>query len=184
MTQADFIKRYKYYALVTSEGGLFPSVKLAQAALESSWGKSELSVLYNNFFGIKAGSKWKGAVANMNTLEYYGTNVKPANVSDFFRVYVNDPWFSFQDHTKLLTQNSIYARALAQDNPISQAVELQAAGYATDPNYAYKVSQIITEHNLFELDKKKEQMKTINIAIAALTVVVSILVIYKTVKTV
>ena len=167
MTPENFIKQYRYYALATSSNGLFPSVKMAQAILESSWGESDLSVLYNNFFGIKAGSKWRGPVANMATLEYYGTNARPEiDPDELFRVYLQDPYNSFRDHTRLLIEN--FPEALTQPTPYSQAIVLQEGGYATDPNYANKLVQIIEKYELFKLDEKKKIMKNLEIAKAML----------------
>jgi flagellum-specific peptidoglycan hydrolase FlgJ len=182
MTPEEFIKQYSYYAVVTSTGGIFPSVKLAQAALESGWGTSQLSTLYKNFFGIKANSSWTGGVADMSTLEYYGSQT-PSRIIDGFRVYGRDPFESFHDHTQFLNENPRYSAALQAENAISQAVQLQAAGYATDPNYASKITKIITEYNLFELDKKKKSMKTIEVSIAVLSVILAGLVLYRTFKT-
>jgi flagellum-specific peptidoglycan hydrolase FlgJ len=182
MTPEEFIKQYSYYAVVTSTGGIFPSVKLAQAALESGYGKSQLSTLYKNFFGIKATPDWRGGVADMSTLEYYGTST-PSRILDGFRVYGRDPFESFNDHTRFLNENPRYKTALQANNAFEQANALQAAGYATDPNYANKLAQIITKYNLFELDEKKKGMKTIEITIVVLSVLLAGLVLYRTIKT-
>ena len=52
--------------------GFFPSVIIAQAAIESNWGQSALAAKYNNYFGIKAGSSWTGKTVNMQTNEVFG----------------------------------------------------------------------------------------------------------------
>ena len=52
-------------------GGFFKSVIIAQAAIESNWGRSSLSAKYNNYFGIKAGKSWKGKTVNMKTGEVF-----------------------------------------------------------------------------------------------------------------
>ena len=139
----------------TGKTNLFPSVKMAQAILESNIGKSTLSKLHNNHFGIKQGLGWKGEIANMQTREV----VKGKSI------YINQPFRkyptaedSFKDHTNFLVKNSRYAKSgvFSADTPEKQAQALQAAGYATDPNYSKSLINIINGYDLKKLDAKKK----------------------------
>ena len=73
----EAIKNYKEYKIL-------PSITIAQAILESSWGESDLAQIYNNLFGIKADSSWKGEYVTLETFEFYDTKIE-----DKFRVYSN-----------------------------------------------------------------------------------------------
>ncbi len=141
---------------------IFPSVKMAQAILESTgkvkneWiaGASKLAFKYNNFFGIKdqANDEWHGDKVNLPTREVI--KGKSVTVDSFFRVY-DSPLASFQDHSKFLQKNPRYKKAGVFDaeTPEEQAHKLQAAGYATDPNYAKLLIGIIQAYGLKDLDK-------------------------------
>ena len=63
------------------------STIIAQAILESGYGKSLLASKYHNYFGMKCGSHWKGKSVNLNTKEEY--NGKVVNITDNFRVYAS-----------------------------------------------------------------------------------------------
>jgi flagellar protein FlgJ len=120
-----------------------PRVILAQAALETAWGRSILGshsgVNSHNLFGIKA-SNWNGAAILATTHEYYdGLKVKE---DDAFRSY--DSYAdSFADYIGFLQKNPRYHSALANaHDPWQFTKALQEAGYATDPYYAQKIMQI------------------------------------------
>lgn len=127
---------------------LYPSVMLAQAALESQYGKSQLSFDYNNYFGIKAHDGHQSV--RLKTTEYY--NNTPETITDGFCVYRN-PADSFSDYAKLLGTSQIYASVPGADSPNAAARAIQASGYATDPYYASKIISIITEYDLQRFDK-------------------------------
>jgi peptidoglycan hydrolase FlgJ len=122
---------------------------LGQAALESGWGKREIKAAdgssSHNLFGIKAGPGWKGKVAEAVTTEY--VNGVPQTRVEKFRAY--DSYAdSFRDYAKLITTNPRYEKVLASAQDASAfAHGLQRAGYATDPNYATKLTRII-RHSL------------------------------------
>lgn len=157
--------------------GYFPSVIIAQSILESSWGKSILANQYNNLFGIKTGTNWQGDAVNLQTGEVF--NGQAVLIIDAFRVYSN--WDeSIQDRINWMREIPRYANVEALTTPQMQARELQNAGYATDPNYANKLIQLINDYDLIQYDKNKQSMKTIDITIAALLIVVALLGIYKT----
>lgn len=148
-------------ASVFGDGGLFPSVLMAQAALESGWGQSTLAKLHNNFFGVKAGSNWKGEVVTLPTREVIkGQDVM---VNARFRKYAN-PLDSLKDRNDFLRVNPRYQKAGVFDakTPEEQALLLQKAKYATDPNYANQLIKLINQHDLKRFDivgKKKGSLK-------------------------
>jgi flagellar protein FlgJ len=118
---------------------------LAQAALESGWGKSEPrasdGTLSHNLFGIKAGRDWTGPVAETTTTEF--VNGVAQKVTQRFRAYASYA-DSFADHARLLTNNPRYRGVLSQGNDAAGfGAALQQAGYATDPRYAEKITRII-----------------------------------------
>lgn len=161
-SQSEFIRRLKKPMVDSTAGsGLFPSVVMAQAALESGWGRSQLSSVYNNLFGIKADRRWKGPVVNLSTREVL--DGKDVTIVDGFRVY-DSVERSIRDRNNFLKLNARYRKAGVFDakTPEEQAVALQVAGYATDPNYARALVRIINQFGLKELDelaKKKEPGK-------------------------
>ena len=129
------------------ETGIFPSITLAQAILESGWGRSGLAIKAKNLFGIKADSSWKGEVLNMLTQEHVNGGV--ITITARWRVYGswND---SVIDHGKFFVENSRYKNngVLDAKNYIEQANCIQKAGYATDPNYANQLIQVINDFGL------------------------------------
>ena len=156
--EQQFIDQYsEAIILATNYTPLLPSVKMAQAALETGWGKSTIGSA-NNLFGIKATGNhtpyWTGDMVNMSTLENYGNgNVQ---IQDNFRAYktLKD---SIKDHSHLLMTLPRYAPVRAAKTPEEQAHALKAAGYATDLNYAEKLIWIIDQYDLKTLDVKKKQ---------------------------
>jgi flagellum-specific peptidoglycan hydrolase FlgJ len=123
------------------------SILIAQAALESGWGKN---VKDNAYFGIKSHNT-KNSITNFKTTEYI--NGKKISVTDSFRAYKN---FSdaAEDYGKFLNTNSRYKKALSYSkDPYKFADKLQSAGYATDPRYAKKLKAIISTYYIDEYDK-------------------------------
>jgi flagellar protein FlgJ len=122
---------------------------MGQAALETGWGKRVIrnqdGSSSNNLFGIKAGPGWKGKVATAVTTEY--VNGKPHARVEKFRSYASHA-DAFKDYAKMLSNNPRYEKVLAHGGDASTfAHGLQRAGYATDPQYAAKLSRII-KHSL------------------------------------
>ncbi len=115
---------------------------LAHAALESGWGKREITAAdgstSHNLFGIKAGGTWKGDVTETLTTEY--RQGMPVKISQSFRAYP-DYGSAFSDYASLLKAR--YGAALASDDAHGFAEGLAAAGYATDPAYAGKLKSVI-----------------------------------------
>lgn len=126
-----------------SELGVDPRALVAQAALETGWGKRLPNHAdgssANNLFGIKA-SGWKGRAATAGTHEYVAGIRHNENAS--FRAY-DSIGESFNDYVRLLKNNNRYAGALAAGTDVAGfARGLQRGGYATDPQYANKIAAI------------------------------------------
>jgi hypothetical protein len=131
------------------ETGVPASVTLAQAAIESGWGKSGLAVKYKNYFGIKG--KGPGGTAVMSTGEHF--NGQDVVIKDGFRVY-RTVAESFADHGRFFIVNKRYAEAMRhKDNAEQFAVEIHKAGYATDPKYSDKLIKFIRQYKLEKLDQ-------------------------------
>lgn len=130
---------------VAAESGLNPQVMVAQAALETGWGRHMIENGAGkpsfNLFGIKADSRWQGESVNIATSEYR-EGVKMSERANF-RSY-QDFESSFRDYVHFLQNNPRYRDVLASaDDPDVFADKLQAAGYATDPAYGEKIRRIL-----------------------------------------
>jgi flagellar protein FlgJ len=124
--------------------GVDPNNLVAQAALETNWGtrvpRDANGRSSNNLFGMKAAGQWSGASVTAATQEYQdGTAV---NTTGQFRAY-NSRTQSFRDYVSLLRGSPRYAAALNTGNDAHAfASALQHGGYATDPDYANKVTAL------------------------------------------
>lgn len=163
----------------TEFSAYFPSVIIAQGILEGNQGKSVLSSVYNNHFGIKTGSRWKGESVNLSTGEV--VNGQNIIIQDNFRVYDN-PEQSVGDRINWMMSTNRYNKVKEARTPELQAREIQNAGYATDPNYANKLINIIESKNLKQFDQNRDTMKNISLAISILLLVAAALTMYKTLK--
>lgn len=140
-----FLKDLKAPAQAASdETGVPADVILAQAALETGWGRREIPTAdggnSHNLFGIKAGSQWEGKTTDIATTEYIDGQSR--SVRDRFRVY-DDFESAFTDYARLIGDNPRYAGVLTASSPEAAARELQQAGYATDPAYADKLIAVM-----------------------------------------
>ncbi|PTQ84973.1 flagellum-specific peptidoglycan hydrolase FlgJ [Trichococcus patagoniensis] len=132
--------------------GVHASISIAQAILESDWGESELSAVYNNLYGMKGDDP--GNTVLLTTNEYY--NGQWVTIQANFRVYGS--WTeSVQDHALLFVNGttwnpSQYAPVLQATTYQEAAQALQDCGYATDPDYATKLIAVIEQHALYEYD--------------------------------
>ncbi|RXR02675.1 flagellar assembly peptidoglycan hydrolase FlgJ [Pseudoxanthomonas composti] len=124
------------------ELGVDAKALVAQAALETGWGRRMIGSSAgnaNNLFGIKA-TGWSGKSATVATTEYYN-GVKTTEQAAF-RAY-DSPAESFADYVRMIKNNPRYQQALQSGGDVRKfASALQRAGYATDPNYASKISAI------------------------------------------
>ena len=151
-SEDEFFKKVSVGAIEGyKSNGIFASITLAQAKLESGTGSSGLTRKANNLFGIKA-YNWAGNTTTMMTNEQVQGVV--VTISAPFRAY--NSWDeSIQDHTSFLTENKTYAEhgVLNASTYQQQAQALQSAGYATDSNYARLLVTIIKQYNLNKYDK-------------------------------
>lgn len=145
-----FADRVWPHALAASQQTGVPAhFLIAHAALESGWGKSEISrpdgSSSHNLFGIKAGRSWSGETVEITTTEY--VNGVAQTVRDKFRAY---PSYAdaFADYARLLRGSERFAGVLDQKDGTQFARALQRSGYATDPMYADKLSRIINGSTL------------------------------------
>lgn len=132
--------------------GVDPRYLVAQAALETGWGKSIIRTgdgqSSHNLFGIKSHKSWDGESARVLTTEYKGG--KAVREAANFRAYDSYAQ-SFDDYVSFLQNNGRYEKALnVTENPERFIKELQQAGYATDPNYARKISQIARKMQIYQ----------------------------------
>ena len=125
---------------------LYPSVILAQAALESNFGESELSRNYNNYFGIKG----KGVV--LPTIEMEGE--RKMAVEDGFRTY-DSARESFYDYGKLIAKAPRYGPVREAESAEAYAMALHPAGYSTNPRYGEILLQMMRDYNLMIYDENK-----------------------------
>ena len=167
MTQKEFIKQYKPFALETErKTGISHLFILAQAALESGWGKS---VPGNMFFGVKAGKDTPAdkkqllttteilSSPNLKHLFPLVISVKMLSsgkykytVKDWFRKY-DTPEECFTDHAQFFFKNKRYTKALlVRSDPYKFAEEVAKAGYATATNYADSLKKVIKTIESYE----------------------------------
>ncbi|MFY8272927.1 flagellar assembly peptidoglycan hydrolase FlgJ [Pseudoalteromonas sp. SSDWG2] len=130
--------------------GVHPGVMIAQAALETGWGKHIITAANgqssNNLFNIKAHRDWQGSSIAKTTVEYeQGVAVRK---KEPFRVY-DSLQQSFDDFVSFLQSNPRYQQALdVADKPAAFIDAISEAGYATDPHYASKVKRVLAQPEL------------------------------------
>jgi len=145
-SQSQFVARHTAAASrIEQETGIPSSYLIGQAGHETGWGKREIRLpngqSANNLFGIKAGRSWKGPVAEVTTTEY--VNGVPERRVARFRAYTSADE-CFRDYACLIKASPRYAQVSQQTaSPLAFASSLQQAGYATDPQYAVKLSRAI-----------------------------------------
>lgn len=142
-----FVNRFVGAARAAAQlSGVPARLILAQAALETGWGRHEMTAdsgaRSHNLFGIKAGASWNGATANSTTHEYVAG--RKVGVRETFRAY-GSYIESFVDHAKLLGNSARYAAVRQAGSPEQAAQALQDCGYATDPRYADKLIAIMQQ---------------------------------------
>ncbi|RJX71622.1 flagellar assembly peptidoglycan hydrolase FlgJ [Vibrio sinensis] len=140
----SFVSSMKPYAERAARAlGVDSSLLIAQAALETGWGKKMVSNSRgnsNNLFNIKADKSWDGNRVATKTLEYH--QGIPVQENAAFRSYSNFE-ASFNDYVRFLNENPRYSTALRHGGNSEQFIHgIHQAGYATDPNYADKVLKV------------------------------------------
>ncbi len=129
--------------------GLSPEALLAQAALETGWGRSVIHGSggnSHNLFGIKADGRWDGNRATVTTLEFEdGVAVRRKDPFRSYGSYAD----SFNDYVDFLRSGERYSEALANtSDPKAYFTSLQKAGYATDPRYADKIMRVLESREM------------------------------------
>ena len=153
MTNQEFIEQIAAYVkkYAASFGICVHSPIIAQAILESGWGKSKLAAIYHNYFGLKCGTKWKGKSVNLTTQEEYETGTLTA-IKDNFRVYGNmeegvKGYFEF-------IQLSRYQNLKGITDPKKYLETIKGDGYATSSTYVQNNMRLIEQYDLTQYDKK------------------------------
>lgn len=129
---------------------IYPSVTIAQAILESDWGKSELAVKYHNLYGVKDPN------GNKKILTKEFENGKWKKVDAPFKIYSSEEE-SIEDHADKIqygtSWNSLQYQKVWQAKSYEESARaLQSSGYATDPEYAAKLIKLIRQYNLNKYD--------------------------------
>ena len=134
---------------------------IAQAIIESGWGKSGLASKYHNYFGLKCGSSWKGKSVNMTTKEEYKVGTM-TNIRDNFRVF-DDFDDGIRGYFEFINK-SRYANLKGVKNPEEYCRRIKADGYATSSKYVDNIMRVIRDNKLTRFDgngdgdMKKEEL--------------------------
>ena len=144
---ADCVDKYAYLYGIEVHSPI-----IAQAILESGWGKSGLASKYHNYFGLKCGSSWKGKSVNMATKEEYKVGTL-TNIRDNFRVYDSmeagvKGYFEFINTKR-------YANLKGVTSPEEYVKRIKADGYATSSTYVDNIMRVIRDNKLTRFDRKK-----------------------------
>src|SRR5687768_5398388 len=149
--RADYIEQYKDIAVSEMmRTGIPASIKLAQAMHESACGKSDLACKANNHFGIKCGNDWNGKTYKKEDDDYKDGELVKSCFREFRTVYD-----SYIAHSDFLTDPAKSKRygflfELDQTDYKGWARGLAKAGYATDPQYANKIIDLIEKYELYQ----------------------------------
>ena len=154
MTNQEFIKKVAdtVCKIALSYGILVHSPIIAQAILESGWGKSKLASTYHNYFGLKCGTKWTGKSVNLTTQEEYEVGTL-TTIKDNFRVYD-----SMEDGIKgyfEFIQLPRYSNLKGITDPKTYLETIKADGYATSSTYVDNNMKLINQYDLTQYDKKE-----------------------------
>lgn len=154
MSNQEFITDIAAYVqkYAVSYGILVHSPIIAQAILESGWGKSKLAATYHNYFGLKCGTKWTGKSVNLTTQEEYTAGTL-STIKDNFRVFDSmeegvKGYFEFiqlarYQNLKGITDSKTYLETIKAD------------GYATSSTYVQNTYALVTQYNLTQYDGKE-----------------------------
>lgn len=147
-SQDDFVAELWPHAQRAAQRlGVDPRVLVAQAALESGWGQNVMQQgngqSSNNLFGIKADVRWDGEQVRAKTMEFRDGVLQREQA--VFRAYAS-PAESMADYADFISSNPRYQDAIGTADPHRYALELQRAGYATDPAYARKIVSILNSN--------------------------------------
>ncbi len=146
--QAFVNQMMPYARAAAASTGIPAQYIVGQAALESGWGRRQIigadGTQSYNLFGVKAGPDWNGPTVNVATTEY--VSGVPQKSVQTFRAYSSYAQ-SFNDYAQLIANSPRYstvvASAMRGNGAAGFAESLQRSGYATDPHYAAKLTQVI-----------------------------------------
>ena len=148
---ATYVKKYAYLYGIEVYSPI-----IAQAILESGWGKSSLASKYHNYFGLKCGGAWKGKSVNMATKEEFKVGTL-TNIRDNFRVFDSmedgvKGYFDFINYSR-------YANLRGVKDPEEYCRRIKADGYATSSAYVTNLMSVIRVNNLtrFDTDEPKHE---------------------------
>ncbi len=153
-TQEAYIRQYAIWAVREMQYSSIPaSIKMAQALVESNAGQSELALMANNHFGVKCQMVWTGP------RYFYDDDEK----DDCFRAY-QSAQESYRDHSHFLMYRDRYKSLFNLDPRDYKAWShgLKAAGYATNPNYAQMLINVIERYKLYQLDHWLPEVEPVN----------------------
>ena len=141
---ATYVKKYAYLYGIEVHSPI-----IAQAILESGWGKSSLASKYHNYFGLKCGGAWKGKSVNMATKEEFKVGTL-TNIRDNFRVFDSmedgvKGYFDFINYSR-------YANLRGVKDPEEYCRRIKADGYATSSAYVTNLMCVIRVNNLTRFD--------------------------------
>lgn len=149
-SSSQFVYTYAQSAQkVANQMNLYPSVMIAQMALESNYGTSGLTKSANNLFGVKG--TYNGKSVKMKTAEYH--NGKYVTIHDHFRAYPSY-WASMVDYTMIMQGSHFSGAWVSNTSSYKQATQALEGVYATDGQYSEKLNAIIAQYNLTRYDRK------------------------------
>ena len=141
---AEYVKKYAGMCGIKVHSPI-----IAQAILESGWGKSALASKYHNYFGLKCGSSWSGKSVNMTTKEEYKVGTI-TNIRDNFRVY--DSMEAGVKGYFVFINKKRYANLKGVESPEEYVRRIKADGYATSSKYVDNIMRVIRDNNLTRFD--------------------------------
>ena len=151
MTNSMFIEKIATYVkkYAGDYGIMVHSPIIAQAILESGWGRSTLASEYNNYFGLKCGGAWNGKSVNMATQEEYEVGVM-TDIRDNFRVFDSmedgvKGYFDFINYSR-------YSNLKGVTDPEEYCRLIKEDGYATSSTYVDSLLRVIYDNNLTRFD--------------------------------
>ena len=131
---------------------IFPSITIAQAILESGWGKHvPVDAATGKYSYNLVGIKGTGPAGSVTITSREVENGKTVNRTSSFKAYFSYQQ-SIEDHASFLLK-PVYKRVMLATTPAEAAAELEKAGYATDPQYAEKLTSLIERHQLAQYDQ-------------------------------
>lgn len=149
--KSDFVYTYASSAqTLAKQMNLYPSVMIAQMALESNYGTSGLTQSANNLFGVKG--TYNGQFIALKTQEQRGH--KLVTVKNHFRSYPSK-WASMVDYTNIMQGRHLSGAWVSNTSSYRQATRALAGVYATDRNYSAKLNAIIAQYGLTRYDAKR-----------------------------